>query len=222
MVIHELYLSPVKPLLLAIPLESAFFLDEATVTADAFRTTSESPLSLKSINWAEMQRMPGATLDLSKAIQSFPGVLPKSSFGYNISIRGGSSSENIYRMDGIDIPTINHFSIQGASGGAVSLINMDFIENVELYSGAFPSSMSNVLSGALNIELRNSRTDRFGSRVTLGATDYGASLEIPLGRKTNLMISGRNSFSQHFSTFWPYDVILTPQNSTFQAFWENS
>ena len=64
MVIHELYLSPVKPLLLVIPLESSFFLDEATVTADAFRTTSETPLSLKSINWAEMQRMPGATLDL--------------------------------------------------------------------------------------------------------------------------------------------------------------
>ncbi len=213
MVIHELYLSPVKPLLLVVPLESSFFLDEATVTADAFKTTSETPLSLKSINWAEMQRMPGATLDLSKAIQSFPGVLPKSSFGYNISIRGGSSSENVYRMDGIDIPTINHFSIQGASGGAVSLINMDFIENVELYSGAFPSSMSNVLSGALNIELRTSRTDRFGSRVTLGATDYGASLEIPMGKKTNLMISGRNSFSQHYFKLFSIPVLPTYQDA---------
>ena len=104
MVIHELYLSPVKPLQLTIPLASSFFLDEAIVTTEAFKTTAETPLSLKSINWAEMQRMPGATLDLSKAIQSFPGVLPKSSFGYNISIRGGSSNENIYRMDGIDIP----------------------------------------------------------------------------------------------------------------------
>ena len=54
MVIHELYLSPVKPLVLVIPLESLFFLEEATVTANAFKTTSETPLSLKSINWAEM------------------------------------------------------------------------------------------------------------------------------------------------------------------------
>ena len=63
--------------------------------------------------------MPGAVLDLSKVIQSFPGILPKPSFGYAISLRGGSPAENGYRFDGIDVPTINHFSIQGASGGAV-------------------------------------------------------------------------------------------------------
>ena len=222
MVLHELYLSPVKPLQLKIPLETSFFLDEAIVTAEAFKTTAETPLSIKSINWAEMQRMPGATLDLSKAIQSFPGVLPKSSFGYNISIRGGSSNENAYRMDGIDIPTINHFSIQGASGGAVSLINMDFIQNVELYSGAFPSSMSNVLSGALNIELRNPRNDRFGSRITLGATDYGASFEMPLGKKTNLMFSGRNSFSQHYFKLFSIPVLPTYQDAQLRFHYQLS
>ncbi|CAI8363103.1 MAG: Uncharacterised protein [Owenweeksia sp. TMED14] len=213
MVLHELYLSPIKPLQLIIPFETSFFLDEAVVIAEAFKTTTETPLSIKNINWTEMQRMPGATLDLSKSIQSFPGVLPKSSFGYNISIRGGSSSENIYRMDGIDIPAINHFSIQGASGGAVSLINMDFIQGVELYSGAFPSSMSNVLSGALNIELRNARTDRAGIRVTLGATDYGATLELPIGKRANLMISGRNSFSQHYFKLFSIPVLPTYQDA---------
>jgi len=52
MVIHELYLSPVKPLQLTIPLATSFFLDEAIVTTEAFKTTAETPLSLKSINWA--------------------------------------------------------------------------------------------------------------------------------------------------------------------------
>lgn len=112
--IHELWINAVKPNEILIEVEQSQTLGEAVVVADAFRSSNESPLSIKSIGWAEMQRMPGAVLDLSKVIQSFPGILPKPSFGYAISLRGGSPAENGYRFDGIDIPTINHFSIQGA------------------------------------------------------------------------------------------------------------
>ncbi len=193
-------------------------LEEVAISAEAFQTTEETPLSIKNINWSEMQRMPGATLDISKAIQSFPGVLPKSSFGYNISIRGGASSENAYRMDGIDLPTINHFSIQGASGGAVSLLNMDFIQGAALYSGAFPSSMSNVLSGALDLDLRQARSDRPGVRMTLGATDVGATLELPLNERSGLMVSARNSFSQHYFKLFNIPVLPTYQDAQFKFY----
>ena len=106
--IHELWINAVKPNELTIEIEPVQVLGEAVVTADAFRSTNESPLSIKAIGWAEMQRMPGAVLDLSKVIQSFPGILPKPSFGYAISLRGGSPAENGYRFDGIDVPTISH------------------------------------------------------------------------------------------------------------------
>ena len=86
--IHELWINAVKPNELSIEIEPIQVLGEAVVTAEAFRSTNESPLSIKSIGWAEMQRMPGAVLDLSKVIQSFPGILPKPSFGYAISLRG--------------------------------------------------------------------------------------------------------------------------------------
>ena len=120
-------------------------LDEVAVVATAFHATTETPLGIKNINWSEMQRMPGSVMDLSKVIQSFPGVLPKASFGYNISLRGGNPSENAYLLDGIVLPTVNHFSIQGASGGAVSLVNLDHIQGMELIAGAFPIHVGDAL-----------------------------------------------------------------------------
>ena len=218
-VLHEQTLNAVKPLELRIEVERPYqVLEEVAISAEAFKTTEETPLSIKNINWSEMQRMPGATLDISKAIQSFPGVLPKSSFGYNISIRGGASSENAYRMDGIDLPTINHFSIQGASGGAVSLLNMDFIQGAALYSGAFPSSISNVLSGALDLDLRQARSDRPGIRMTLGATDVGATIELPLTGRSGVMVSARNSFSQHYFKLFNIPVLPTYQDAQFKYY----
>ena len=211
--IHELWINAVKPNELSIEIEPIQVLGEAVVTAEAFRSTNESPLSIKSIGWAEMQRMPGAVLDLSKVIQSFPGILPKPSFGYAISLRGGSPAENGYRFDGIDVPTINHFSIQGASGGAVSLINLDHVQNTELQTGAFASSFGNVLSGTLSMEGRNGRSDRLGLRITLGQTDYGATLEGPLGKKTRFTASARNSFSQYYFRLFKIPVLPAYQDA---------
>ena len=211
--VHELWINAVKPNELHVEIDPQQNLGEVVVTADAFQSTSESPLSIKSIGWAEMQRMPGAVLDLSKVIQSFPGILPKPSFGYAISLRGGSPSENAYRFDGIELPTINHFSIQGASGGAVSLINLDHVQNTELQTGAFSSSYGNVLSGTLSMEGRNGRSDRLGLRVTLGQTDYGATLEGPLGKKTRFTASARNSFSQYYFRLFKIPVLPAYQDA---------
>ncbi|MFZ9777159.1 MAG: TonB-dependent receptor [Schleiferiaceae bacterium] len=211
--VHELWINAVKPNELLIEIEPIQNLGEVVVTADAFHSTAESPLSIKAIGWAEMQRMPGAVLDLSKVIQSFPGILPKPSFGYAISLRGGAPSENGYRFDGIDVPTINHFSIQGASGGAVSLINLDHVQNMELQTGAFASTFGNVLSGTLALEGRNGRSDRLGLRVTLGQTDYGATLEGPLGKKTRFTASARNSFSQYYFRLFKIPVLPAYQDA---------
>ncbi len=211
--IHELWINAVKPNELTIEIVPQQNLGEVVVTADAFKSTPESPLSIKAIGWAEMQRMPGAVLDLSKVIQSFPGILPKPSFGYAISLRGGAPSENGYRFDGIDVPTINHFSIQGASGGAVSLINLDHVQTTELQTGAFSTTFGNVLSGTLAMEGRNGRSDRLGLRLSLGQTDYGATLEGPLGKKTRFTASARNSFSQYYFRLFKIPVLPAYQDA---------
>lgn len=215
--IHEVRITAAKPTHLPIIIQrEQTELQEATVSAQAFQTTAETPLSVKNINWSEMQRMPGATLDLSKVIQSFPGSLPKASFGYAISLRGGAPTENAYLMDDIVLPTVNHFSIQGASGGAVGLINLDHVQDMALITGAFPAETGEALSGVLSLTGRNGRTDRWGSRITLGATDYGITLEGPLSKQSSLTASARYSFSQHYFKLFKIPVLPTYSDAQFR------
>ena len=115
-------------------------MQEAIVTAQPFVRKEESPLSLRSIGVAEIKRNPGGNRDISRVIQSLPGVAITSSFRNDIIVRGGSPNENRFYLDGIEVPTINHFSTQGASGGPVGLINVDFIQDLDFYSGAFPAN----------------------------------------------------------------------------------
>ncbi len=103
--LHEVQVRSTKPTFVSLLVERITSLDEVAVRADAFHRTPETPLSIKNINRSEMMRMPGAVLDLSKVIQSFPGVLPKPSFGYAIAMRGGAPNENRYLLDGITLPT---------------------------------------------------------------------------------------------------------------------
>ena len=211
--LHEILVRSSKPTYVELLVERVTALDEVAVRADAFHRTPETPLSIKNINRSEMMRMPGAVLDLSRVIQSFPGVLPKPSFGYAIAMRGGAPNENKYLLDGITLPTVNHFSIQGASGGAVSLINLDHIEGMDLITGGFPAEVDDALSGVLKLEGRNARTDRWGIRATQGGTDYGLTFEGPIGEKTAITLSGRNSFSQHYFRLFNIPVLPAYQDA---------
>lgn len=211
--LHEVKIRSTKPEFVNLLVERVTSLEEVAVRADAFHRTPETPLSIKNINRSEMMRMPGAVLDLSKVIQNFPGVLPKPSFGYAIAMRGGAPNENRYLLDGISLPTVNHFSIQGASGGAVSLINLDHIQGMDLVTGGFPADVDDALSGVLQLEGRNARADRWGVRATQGGTDYGVTLEGPVGDKTLITMSGRNSFSQHYFKLFNIPVLPTYQDA---------
>lgn len=215
--LHEVQIRSTKPEFVSLLVERITSLDEVAVRADAFHRTPETPLSIKNINRSEMMRMPGAVLDLSKVIQNFPGVLPKPSFGYAIAMRGGAPNENRYLLDGISLPTVNHFSIQGASGGAVSLINLDHIQGMDLVTGGFPADVDDALSGVLQLEGRNARADRWGVRATQGGTDYGLTLEGPVGDKTLITMSGRNSFSQHYFKLFNIPVLPTYQDAQLRV-----
>jgi len=208
-----------KPAVVRISLtpEKSVVMEEAQVTSDAFIRTTESPLCVKNMGWAEMARMPGATLDITKALQAYPGILPKSSFGYSLSMRGGASSENLYTLDGIELPTLNHFSIQGASGGPNPLINMDFVRGVDVYTGAFPAARGNALSGIIELHQKEARTDRWGARITAMPTDYGVTVEGPLSKKAGMMLSVRNSLTQHYFKLFNIPILPTYQDAQFRV-----
>lgn len=161
--------------------------------------TIESPVSLKNLGINEIQRNPGGNRDISKVVQALPGAgtyNATGSFRNDIIIRGGGPAENRFFIDNIEIPTINHFSTQGASGGPVGLINVDLIRNVNFYTGAFEASKGNALSSVMDINLKEGRTDKWSGAFTLGTTDIGLRGEGPLGEKTSAVFSARRSYLQ--------------------------
>ncbi len=186
-----------RPAVVDVSLEmEASALGEVKINAPLFIKPVESPVSLRTVGATEIKRVPGGNRDISRAIQSLPGVAAPVSFRNDIIIRGGSPSENRFYLDGVEIPNINHFTTQGASGGPVGMINVDFIKEVDFYSGAFPANRGNMLSSVFEFRQKDGRSDKFSPTLTLGATDLAATLEGPLGDKTTFLTSYRYSYLQ--------------------------
>jgi hypothetical protein len=194
--------------------EISTVIQEAVITAQPFIKKEESPLSLSSIGVSEIKRNPGGNRDISKVIQSLPGVAVTSSFRNDIIVRGGSPNENRFYLDGIEVPTINHFSTQGASGGPVGLINVDFIQNVDFYSGAFPANRGNALSSVLEFKFKDARTDKPAYSFSLGSNDLAATIETPLTKNSTLIASWRRSYLQFL--FQALDLPFLPKYDDFQ------
>ena len=192
-------------------------IEEVTVNASPFRKTEESPVSLKTIGIAEIEKSPGANRDISKVIQSFAGVLSSPSFRNDIIIRGGGPSESRFYLDGIEVPNINHFATQGASGGAVGILNADLIREVNYYSGAFPSNRGNALSGVFEFAQVDGNADKLRFRGSLGAAEVSATFDGPLSEKTSFIVSARRSYLKLLFTALKLPFLPTFNDMQFKV-----
>jgi hypothetical protein len=195
--VFEIQVLNSKPTLLNFDLEEeTSALTEVVVKAAAFRKTEESPVSLRTIGVSEIARNPGGNRDISKVIQSLPGVTATPAFRNDLIIRGGSPNENRFYLDDIEVPNINHFTTQGSTGGPVGMLNVTFIKEVDFYSGAFPSNRGNSLSSVFNFRQRDGASDKFRYTGTVGSSDFGLTAEGPLSKKTTMLVSVRRSYLQ--------------------------
>ncbi len=211
---YEIQVFNNKPALVDIKMtEAAQNLEEVVVKASPFKKTEESPVSLRTIGVAEIQRNPGGGRDISLVVQQLPGVTSSASFRNDLIIRGGSPNENRFYLDEVEVPNINHFATQGASGGPVGLINVNFIREVDFYSGAFPANRGNTLSSVFGFKLREGRDDRLGGSFTVGSSDFNLTLEGPIGEKTTFLASARQSYLQFL-----FDAIGLPFLPTYNDF----
>lgn len=103
--------------------EQVTTLAQVEIKPSVVARNEEVPVSLQKLTIQEIERSPGANRDISKVIQSLPGVASSPSFRNDVIVRGGGPSENRFYLDGVEIPYLNHFSTQGSSGGPVGIIN---------------------------------------------------------------------------------------------------
>ena len=169
--------------------------NEVTVTADFFSPTPDKPISRMEINGEELRRDSGALGDVSRALYAVPGIVKADEETNDLMVRGGSPMENGFYVDNIFVPNINHFPQQGASGGNICMLNMDFIESLEISTGGFDASYGNRLSSILDIRYREGSRERFDGQLNLSVIGVGAQFEGPLGGgKGSWMLSGNISY----------------------------
>ncbi|MBC7446470.1 MAG: TonB-dependent receptor [Hymenobacteraceae bacterium] len=178
-------------------------LGEVAVTASrAIRVaTAETPLSVQRLSVEEIKSNPGGNFDISKVVQSLPGVGGggtggTAGFRNDIIIRGGAPNENVYYLDGIEVPVINHFQTQGSAGGPAGMLNVSFIEDVTLSSSAFEARYDNTLSSVLQFRQRDGNPDRTQGNIRLSGTEVAGTLEGPLTKNTTYLASVRRSYLQ--------------------------
>jgi len=189
-------------------------LDEVVIKASPFSRKDESPLSMRRIGIQEIEKSPGGNRDISKVIQSLPGVASTPAYRNDVIIRGGGANENRFYLDGIEIPNINHFATQGASGGPVGIINVDFLREVEMYSGAFPANRGNALSSIFEFKLLDGNKEQRNVRATLGASDLALTFDGPILPKTTFIASARRSYLQFL--FSALGLPFLPTYNDFQ------
>lgn len=199
----ETYISPdimvtnSKVVNIDIPLkETTIAIDEVVVKPSPFRKTEESPVSLRKIGIKDIEKSPGSNRDISKVIQSFPGVASTPVQRNDVIVRGGGPSENSFYLDDVEIPNINHFATQGASGGPVGIINVDFVREVNFYSGAFPANRGDALSSVLEFKQKDGNSEKMEVQGTLGASEVALTLDGPIADKTTYIFSVRRSYLQ--------------------------
>jgi hypothetical protein len=182
--------------------------------------TLESPLSVQRLTTEEIKSNPGGNFDISKVIQALPGVgggAQGGGFRNDIIIRGGGPNENVYYLDGIEIPVLNHFQTQGSSGGPQGMLNVSFIEDVKLSSSAFDAKYDNALSSVFQFRQRSGNPNKFQGNVRLSATEFALTTEGPLAKsgKTTFLASARRSYLQFL--FQALDIPIRPNFWDFQT-----
>lgn len=207
---------PGKTMMLEIQLEG-IATEEVVVESSRFQKPNDVSTSFKSLTFEELRRSPGGFEDIGRIVQTLPGVAIGSDGRNDINVRGGSPSENLFIVDGFQVNNINHFGSQGATGGPVSIINLDFVKEVNFLTGGFSVRYGDRLSSVVDIKLRNGSMDKFFGKINLSGIGFGANLEGPLPTKNkgSWIVSARRSYLD--LVFNAAGFSFVPEYTDFQA-----
>jgi hypothetical protein len=184
-----------RPTVLEVQLaEKVIELEGVEVKGSYFQKTVEASTSTQTLNFEDIRRTPGVLEDVIRATQLLPGVNVTGGGRNDLIVRGGAPYENLFIVDGVQVNDINHFGSQGSTGGPLSIINIDFVRNVEFSAGGFGARYGDRLSSLTDIKLRNGNEESFGGKATISASQFGLNLEGPIGDGGSWLFSARRSY----------------------------
>lgn len=190
--------------------------EEVTVQANLFQDQSEEPSPGTSFSQEEVRRSPSSSGDVARIIASLPSVTQLNDQKNCLIVRGSSPNENLYLIDNIEVPAISHFPFQGTGGGALSLVNVDFLDQVSFSPGGFSSMFGDRMSSITQLRFRDGSRTRFNSQFSLDMVGIGAVVEGPIfSEKASWMLSYRHSYADLITRLMKTGV--TPSWSDLQG-----
>lgn len=177
------------------------------------------PVSTQRFGAEEVRRAPGVQEDVVRAVSVLPGVGVTSAGRNDLVVRGGAPFENLFTVDGIEVPNINHFGTQGSTGGPLSLINVAFVEDAALSAGGFGVRYGDRTASVTAIRLREGSRERVGGSVNISATGGGAYVEGPLGDRGSFLLGMRRSYLDFIFEAAGFGFIPKYRDLTGKAVW---
>lgn len=167
---------------------------EVVVTGGYFTDVEDKPVSTINFSSEEIRRSPGTAGDVSRILLALPSVAKVNDQRNSLIVRGGTPVENSFYLDNIEIPNINHFPVEGSSDGPIGILNADFIDNVNFYSGGFSAAYGDRMSSIMELSYREGNKKQFVPKISLSMAGVGAALEGPLSDNATLLFSFSRSY----------------------------
>ena len=195
-ILHDVVVRANRITTVAVALDEAVGVREVVeVTPDYFSADEEEAVSTVSFSFEEIRRSPGAAGDVSRMLQMLPSIGIQADQRNDLIVRGGSPVENLTVVDNIEIPSINHFSTQGASGGGIGMLNTDLIADVSFSAGGFSAEHGDRLSSVMVVTQREGNRSEFDAEISASMVGAGVLLEGPLALGRGAwVLSARRSF----------------------------
>lgn len=168
--------------------ESVTALEEVRITSISNKSKPINDLTVvsgRSFSAYEVDNYPGSISDVSRAAVSFPGVVSPNDGQNHIIIRGNSPKGLQWRLEGIEIPNLNHFSDIGASGGGVNVVSSHMLASSDFLTSAFPAEYGNALSGVFDLRLRTGNNEKHEQTFQIGVLGTELMVEGPLRKSSN-------------------------------------
>lgn len=142
-------------------------------------------ISARSFSTEETSRYAASVDDPARMAQSYAGVSSTDDLSNEIIVRGNSPLGLLWRINGIEIPSPNHFSEEGSSGGGISALSINMLDNSDFFTGAFPAEYGNATSGVFDVKLRNGNSSKREYAFQLGVLGTDIALEGPIKKGSN-------------------------------------
>ena len=197
---------------------AAIEMGEITVTAGYFPQTSEQPTSAVNFSSEEIRRAAGSGGDVSRIISGLPSIAKTNDTESNLIVRGGSPVENGFLIDNIEIPNINHFPTQGSSGGPIGMVNVDFIQDVNFYTGGFSAAYGDKLSSIMDLTFREGNRDEIDGQLEMSFAGFAVVAEGPVPNERGAwLFSARRSFLDLIVEAMMEGEVAVPKYSDYQG-----